>query len=239
MRYQGLVILIFIIGVLHSYSTESVANSGIVPIPPFAGSFSEGFETMYAGEVPGSQPNLAGPFDILGGQGLLTGVNTEYPVNPFYVWNSIGGFSLDDLTVPEGHVEAVPYDGLQGLHLQTVRSYDPVGRIDFKNPISRFGGYWVHAVTRNTNGPITLMFLGQDDILIDEVEFYYDYVHLRGISQWFGWQSANPVFAVTYTGPWASVDGIQIDPIPEPTSLALFSITAVMLGISRCRVRQV
>lgn len=194
----------------------------VSPIEPFVGQFSEGFESFRPGEI-------VGPVDILNGQGVLSGVNPTYPVNPFYVWESFGGFSLDDLTVNEGHVVAAPFDGTQGLSLQTVLSVDPIARIDFQQPVKDFGGYWVHAVTSETNGPITLTLFGAAGSAIASVEIVYDYAGLQGESQWFGWSSDVPIHAITFTGPWAGVDGIQINVVPEPNSMLMLLVASLAL----------
>jgi hypothetical protein len=201
--------------------SHAVARAGVIPMGEFSGEFSEGFESFAAGEIPGPQTNLAGPKQILRGHAMLTGVNPVYPVNPFYIWDSVGGFSIDDLTSDEGHVTAVPFDGTRGLSLQTVISVNPIARIDFQLPVFEFGGYWVHAVTRETSGPISLTFFDEDGATIDSVDFYYDYAHLHGASQWFGWSSMSPIRTIEFTGPWAGVDGIQINTVPEPIALGV------------------
>lgn len=94
-----------------SFSLTVCANPSVIGIEPFVGEFSEGFETFAPGEIPGAEPNLAGPVPLLNGHAVLSGINARYDVNPFYVWDSYGGFSLDDLTEAEGHVSAVPFDG--------------------------------------------------------------------------------------------------------------------------------
>ena len=64
-------------------------------------------------------------------------------------------------------------------------------------------------------------------------EASYDYAGLRGVSQWFGWKSETPIYAVTFTGPWAGVDGLQIVRIPEPTSAVMLCLSAITFLLRR------
>jgi hypothetical protein len=211
----------------------AMAGPEITSIGPFAGDFSEGFETYGAIEIPGPQKNLSGPLDILAGHATLTGVHPDQ-VRPLIIWSSLGGYSLDDKGV--GNVRAVPFDGTRGLGLNS-SVHIPVARIDFHIPIRDFGGYWVHAITQTMSGPILVNMFGAGDVPVGTAQFNYDYANLQGISQWFGWTSTVPVHAITFSGFWAGVDGIQVNVIPEPATFVLTLFGAMMFGMATLRSR--
>ncbi|QDT73478.1 PEP-CTERM sorting domain-containing protein [Lacipirellula limnantheis] len=116
--------------------------------------------------------------------------------------------------------------------------HSPSGRIDFDEPASKFGGYWLHAVTTSQAGPIRISFFDVANSLIDEVAFRYDFANLRGESEWFGWQSTVPIYAVSFTGFWASVDGLQVTLVPEPSSVVLAGICG-LVAATRLRCRRI
>jgi hypothetical protein len=211
-------------------SEQSPAVIGVASITEFLGQFTESFEgfTYRDLENPSGQVNVSRPVEILGGQAVLS-ARHALNLEPLFVWSTIGGFSLDDLGQDEGHVVALPHHGLQGIALNSINGVNPVGRIDFAQPIARFGGYWHHAVTRQEAGPVTVRFLGASDSLVDQAQFNYDYAGLRGTPEWFGWSSSRPIHAIEFTGFWASVDGLQVDAVPEPGSMyVLFGAIAAV-----------
>jgi hypothetical protein len=232
-------VLAIVAGLAFCVSGRQVrAESELSPIAPFTGDFSEGFES-FSGEIPGLHDNVSGPVSILEGRAWLSGIHPNRSANPFYVWDSCCGFSLDDLTTVEGHVQAVPFDRARGLHLQTVLNMNPIAKIEFPTPVSEFGGYWVHAVTRTMAGPITISMFDAEGAAIDTVELHYDYENLQGVHEWFGWSSTTPVGSLTFTGPWAGIDGIQINLIPEPTTkISLFIGCFALVASRQCRRRR-
>jgi hypothetical protein len=214
-------------------TAESCIAGTIASVAEFSGQFSEGFENFPYGDVtgPADQEDVSGPVAILDGRGSLSGRHA-LDLRPLFIWGS-NNHSLDDLGPHEGHVVAVSHDGDKGLTLQPVLGVNPIGRIEFTQPISRFGGYWLHAVTRDEAGPIAVRFFDDIDSLIGESQFDYDYADLQGISQWFGWESDRPIYAIEFTGFWAAVDGIQADVVPEPRSALLMLLGFVLPRVSR------
>ena len=229
------------LSIILTLTAESGIAGTVVSVAEFSGQFSESFEKFPFGDVtgPADQENLSGPVDILDGLGSLSGQHT-LALRPLFIWGS-NNFSLDDLGPHEGNVAAVSHDGDKGLTLQPVLGINPTGRIEFTRPVVRFGGYWLHAATRDEAGPITVAFLDDADSLIAESQFDYDYANLQGISQWFGWESDRPIHAVELTGFWTAVDGIQIDVVPEPRSALLMMLSVIIprafrsLGRRYCR----
>ena len=214
----------FFAAILVSLMASQLCFGGITTIGPFAGDFSESFESFPAGPIPGTSTELSGPASILSGQGILTGVHT-IAFNPTYVWNSTGGFSLGT------NGTAVPFDGLQGLALNSVSTFHPTVRFEFPTPVTDFGGYWVHAKTSTQGGPVDLTFYDATDTVIGTDDFTYT-SSLGGVSEWYGWNSTTPIGAVEFTGFFAGVDGVQIK-VPEP-STCIF-LTAAALGTLRRR----
>jgi hypothetical protein len=216
-----LILLAFAISVC---CETAFATSTISPIGPFTGNLSEGFESFRPGEIPGPLRHLSGPVEVLAGHAALSGVHVDAQIRPLYIWNSIGGFHLGQ------GVNAVPFDGRNGLLLDSAVNI-PIARLDFHNPVSQFGGYWWHADTITTAGPVTVSFFDGAGTAIGTQQFNYDFANLRGVSQWFGWSSTIPIDSLTFTGYWAAVDGIQVNLIPEPaTALITFLASLALLS---------
>jgi hypothetical protein len=203
------------------------ALGSVSSIGPFSGTHSEGFEGFAYGNIAGGVPGTSGPVSVLGGQGTMSGqhITTQ---TPLYIWGSIGGFSLGT------NGTAVPFDGLKGVHLQTGSGNTiPTGRFDFLNPVSEFGGYWVHARFGNLGLSTTIRLYDEDDNLLHTQIYTYNSA-LGGVSEWLGWTSTTPIGAVEFTGYYMGVDGVQIN-VPAPGVTAVIGCAGV--GAARRRRR--
>lgn len=188
-----------------------------------------------SGWITGSTPRDSGPVDILEGLGTLTGEcstsEPQPPTPPLFIWDGPGFHSIDG----SSELTAIPFDGAKGVCLQpifagsdVITCNSPIGRIDFDEPAPKFGGYWLDAVTTSQAGPISLSFFDVANSPIDEIAFHYDFANLRGESEWFAWQSTVPIHAVSFTGFWASVDGLQVTLVPEPSSVFVAGICGLV-----------
>ena len=203
-------------------------TGAITAVAPFIGDFSESFESFPNGSIPGTAVNLSGPATILSGNGTLTGINNSANIEPAFIWNSNGGFSLGL------NGTAIPFDGVKGLAAQSATSTfdDNVLRFAFASPVKDFGGYWVHARTSTHGGPVSLTFLDTANTPIGTDSFVYN-SSLAGASEWFGWNSTIPIGAVEFTGFFAAVDGVQINLIPEPRTHLMIIVGTLSVAIRR------
>ena len=188
---------VVVCGLITTHADEVRA---VTPIRPFAGEFSEGFESFVFGGLPGLEPNQAGPFCVLGNQAKLSAKGWR----PLYIWNDLGGFDLGENGL------AKPFDGDRGLHLSS-SPLDPTARLDFRTPVTKFGAYWVHAAYGDRRS-VSVRFFDVSGEHLSTEEFTYDGA-LQGTSQWFGWSSDAPIGAVEFSGPYAGIDGVQIQTV--------------------------
>lgn len=208
----------------------AVADPVLTPVPPFAGSYSEGFESLN-GDLCIVPCHTSGPIAILGGQATMFGENpSNFTIGPLYVWNSLGGFGLGSNGL------GVPFDGTHGLTLQTdYRFYTPMARLEFVTPIREFGGYWAHALTDDRGGPVHFRFFDTSNSVVATADFVYNTL-LQGVHEWRGWQSTAPISAVEFEGFWPSVDGVQIVLVPEPSTIVLGLFGVVAAAVARRRL---
>ena len=199
--------------VIISLSSVAAPLEAVTPIAPFSGAFSEGFESFVFGGLPGTDPTQAGPFCVLDNVATLS-ARGGVSGSPIFIWGGSGGFSLGE------HGTAVPFDGEKGLGLQSFIDTDSTARLDFRAPVSEFGGYWVHAATAERAGSVTVRFFDASNELITTEEVNYD-GSLDGASQWFGWSNETPFQSVEFTGFWLGLDGVQVNTAEAPVEDAV------------------
>jgi hypothetical protein len=184
---------------------STAAYADLTPISPFAGAYSEGFESFPARDSasPPPYPNwTAGPLSIMGGVATIS-TKSLLPTEQekFVIYNTTDskfGLAADYANVAEGY---------QGLGINNLSAKTT---IDFTQPINEFGAYWGAANGFGYSGLIDFAFS-------DGSTATYTYSHPNdGNLDWLGWASDKPITSVSYIGAYVAVDAIQANPVPPP-----------------------
>lgn len=198
----------------------SMAAADIIPIGPFAGEFSDDFESYQNYLEAGSFDTLA----IAGGAGEFS----SDPANSFQLYviepNAGATWGLADYgdatTIGEKSFGLFNGGGLVDV------------RLSLATPASEFGFWFVTASDAGLSTMTVSMFdaggtqLGSDQILDSFGNAYI----------WAGWSSATGIASVRFTGNVAPIlDDVQITSIPAPASVL---VLAGMLTLGRGRRRR-
>ena len=199
----------------------------VIPIGPFTGALTEDFSSIGNGNNYNywspSYPQLPTPLPIMGGNASLYG---RYEI--------AGGASFRFLSNPfdEGEGNA-PF----------------AANIVFDTPVVDFGAYW------HTDAPLcpagsevclgfTVKFLDTAGGVFYQEFFHYeegpwDVMNGYHTFVWRGWTSSVPIASIDWgytSGHYVQIAGLQADPIPEPSTLLLFSTGVV--GLAGCLWRR-
>lgn len=183
----------------------AAATAGVItPVDPFTGDLQEGFEGFVFGEVPDS------PHDVFGGAGEISFDGSSY--NYLWVYSAIDegfGWGLG------GGVNAELFDGAKGMALDGTGGDTAV--IELDDPVSAFGGYWA---SQTADPAIDFRFFDEGGDLIDTAQVLYDTGTENGALAWYGWTSSTPIGRIEIEGNYTAFDGLQINALPAPGSIA-------------------
>ena len=204
------VIVCVVVGLL-----TASALAAVIPVGPFVGDLQESWESF---------PNfwddpdhfMDDPSPIFGGAAEISSAYMVVYEPPDY------GFSLGY------YGEAQVIDGTKGHGLDTWPASSAT--IDFDEPVLQFGGYWgAGDIDGYPTVPITFDFYDENADLIDSVTVQYGDDTGQGTLIWLGWSSDVGIETVVYAGNLVANDYLQATLVPEPASLALLALGAVVL----------
>jgi hypothetical protein len=201
---------------------NSVSEAAISVVAPFAGQFSEGFESF-----PNYNSGVVDSLDIASGNALFE----SDPVGSSQLWiyePSAGAtWGLGD------YGPATPHNGVKGLGLYDNGIAGVNVTLTFDQLVSRFGFYY--ATDDNVSGVSTMTVQLFD---VSGVQQGANQVldSLSSNHVWAGWSSDTPIKSARFTTNIAPVlDDVQFDVVPEPsTALLLIGLIAVP-GVVRRR----
>lgn len=168
---------------------------------PFTGTWQETWES-FPNYVDMNYGYLSNPTEIFGGNATISnGCMCIYQPDAGATW------WLDATSTNVA-------DGEKGMGLNNI---DQTAYISFKSPVDSFGAYWA-AIFGNT---VSLTFYDVSGRAFDTESF--DYPGIIGNNgcadlEWHGWNSEIPVSGISYTGDYVAIDGLQANPVPEPSS---------------------
>ncbi len=214
---------IFTLSIVVAASGHGLPAS-LIPIGPFSGQFSEGWESFRPNEKGTS---LSNPTLIMGGAAEIS-----HPEMVIFEGPSCGLGSSGS---------AMPSDGVKALG---VLGLAQTAAISFNISIRRFGSYWgafTSPFDQDIGDPavFTVGFYDSFDSLIGTETFSFSRTATAdGLLEWHGWSSSVPIKRITFTEDQMALDGLQADPVPEPASTAIVALAA-LLFIKPRRMRQV
>jgi len=180
----------------------SLASADVVPIPEFTGYSTEGFED---GLTPGGHPS---PVEIFGGRCSMDDSFSHTVV----ITNSRPGSG--------GTVTPFVGDWMGGT-----TTGDTI--FEFADPVTDFGTY---ITTNAAVGDGTITFSDASGALIGTLPLTVEPVTWG----WQGWHSDTPISRIVMTPNsglgWGLIfDAMQVNWVPEPASLGLLAMAALML----------
>lgn len=197
---------------LLSFADATFAS--VTPVSPFSGQYSETWESF---PVTGPlEIYLPDPTVIMGGSASIS-----HPRMFTYNIRDLGtsGYS-------------VPSDGTILMGIDSI-VHGPA-TITFTVPIERFGAYWGAATSAAIGDPalIQVQFFDESDLLIGTDVLSYSRPG-DGVLEWHGWVSDIPVMKVVYAEDYVVIDGLQANPVPEPTTAALAALGGALILMRR------
>ena len=202
-------------------SFAEVSFASVTPVSPFSGQHSETWESF---PVTGpSEICLPDPTLIMGGAASIS-----HPCMFTYEEGNTQSLGSSGLSVPS--------DGTKLLAIDSI-VHGPA-TITFGVPIERFGAYWGAATSAAIGDPalIQVQFFDESDLLIGTDVLSYSRPG-DGVLEWHGWVSDIPVMKVVYAEDYVVIDGVQANPVPEPTSAALAALGGALILMRRRRTR--
>ncbi len=199
-------------------------SAELMPIGPFSGQLTETWESFAA--TPKGEW-LPVPTAIMNGAATIS-----HP--QMAVFTSLA---------PPGLGESGPAQPSDGFKAMVAEELAATVSIVFAEPVVRFGSYWAAQTANqdpNIGNPaqIAIRFYDPADALIGTESFSYSRSQFGdGLLEWHGWSSTIPIKRISYTEDTPVVDGLQADPVPEPTTLVPFAL-ACLWTTSRVRRRR-
>jgi hypothetical protein len=198
-------------------ATTTPAGAVLTPVGPFAGAYSETWESFSNYQTGPSTLNfLPTPTNIMGGFASIA--------NPLMAVYQPGAASFG--------LSSNGFAGVSdGAKAMGIDDLDSTTTITFDAPVTAFGAYWGAA---EGSGAYT------DDITVNfsdgsSAVFNHDPVPAgSGTLVWRGWSSTVPITSVSYTGDYIVIDGLQAS-VPEPASLGLFALAGAGMICRRKR----
>jgi hypothetical protein len=199
-----------------------IARGALVSVGPFSGQLSETWESFPASHGEPVQ-YLANPTVIMSGAAAIS--------HPQMV--------VFDASAPVSLGSSGPAQPSDGVHAMTLSGLAQTASISFPNPIVRFGAYW-GAVTAPFDPDIgdpavvNVRFYDSGHALVDNATFTYSRTgYADGLLEWQGWAFSAPISWIEYTEDGPVIDGLQADPVPEPSTLALLAVATTIFLKSR------
>jgi hypothetical protein len=194
---------LFVIGIVLLVAGASNA-SVVVPITPFTGQYSEGFESLHP---VGGYPT---PMTILGGHGTFDDTVAHYCQLAISLWSASTGAYI------------YPYQG--SLMMGSVTGW---AAFTTTEPMSQIGFYMG---TSDIPWNSSITFRGAGGVVIDSFPLTIP----SGPWKWYGWQSSVPftnveVHCTPNPGVPLVFDNLQVSFVPEPASLCLLALGAALL----------
>jgi hypothetical protein len=201
------------------YIAGSPALAGLIAVPPFAGAFSETWESFPASHGEPIQ-YLPDPTPIMAGFATIA--------NPqMFVFDSLA---------PVGLGSSGPAQPSDGANAMTLSGLAQTASIVFSQPALRFGAHWGAVgspFTPSIGDPalIAVSFYDSSNTLVGTDVFPFSRTPTGdGLLEWHGWASTIPFIRLTYTEDQVVIDGLQADLVPEPA--ALFPLVLGALSIA-------
>lgn len=200
------------------------AAAQIVPVGPFTGQFSETWESFPV--RPTDPPTyLPDPTAIMGGFATIS--------NPQMV--------VFSNSAPVGLGSSGPARSSDGVNAMALANHAATATIVFSQPVARFGAFWgadTAPFDPAVGDPalVAVNFYDSLGSLIAANAFAYSRTQFGdGQLEWHGWLFSDPVARLTYTEDIPVIDGLQADPVPEPSVAALMTFAALLTCSARRR----
>ena len=216
------------------------ACAAVVPVGPFSGTMSEGWESFpeYSWGNSPVGPFLGSPTPIMGGAASITGPELlcVYRRDLYQSWWGLGSSGVAQVA-----------DGVKGLGIDTYIGWmeRTMATIAWTTPVVQFGAYFGAPTQSFASGLlddpaiINVGFYDPAGVLVDTEALTYSHSDTGdGGLDWHGWSFSSPVGSVSIEGYQTVVDGLQATAVPEPTACGLLGLGTAALLAARRRGRR-
>lgn len=209
--FSRLIVFVFLM------SFAQAVQASLLTISPFSGTYTETWETFPTTSV--TETFLPDPTVIMQGAAIISNPHMATYQTDF------NGCSLGD----SGY--SLASDGVKGMCLV---GFSETATIIFNTPVVDFGAYWGAATSPSLGNPalISISFFDSDNQLLSTELVNYSRPN-DGVLEWHGWNSTIPIKRITYSEDHVTIDGLQANPVPEPTTLGLLCIGGMFSALRR------